>query len=193
MIAGRLFVVVAALAPACNHVSGDDVATPARIELRDVRGQPRQSLYPTADDGFRWLDAREGTGRILRQPGGRRAQDGAGTVLESAGVAAGSLELRRPDGKSLRLSREPTGFRLGDGAGIPIARTRIDAAETLVHDAGGLVVLRARREGGRIVVTDREGAAVGFVVGDALPEIAALVWLPALGAAERALLLTAVR
>jgi hypothetical protein len=93
----------------------------------------------------------------------------------------------------LRLTREPSGWRLGDGAGIPIARTHIVAEESLVHDAGGLVVLRARRSGGRIVVTDREGAAVGFVVGDAPPEIAALVWLPTLSAAERALLLTANR
>jgi hypothetical protein len=177
---------------ACNRVASEQDTSRRRLELHDARGQSRQIVHESGEGGFRWQDRREGSGRVLPEPDGRRrAQDQGGSVVETPGPTPGTLDLRRADGSLLRVSREKESVRLGDGAGIPIARARLEKEEALVRDAGGQVILRARRAGGRIVVTDREGAAVGFVVGDAAPEAAALVWLPALTAAERVLLLTA--
>jgi hypothetical protein len=190
MIGARAAVAVLLLGAGCNRPGSDEQRVRPRIELRDERGQPRQVLYESGAGRFRWQDVREGSGQVLREGEGRRAQDSSGIVLERVVAASAARELRRPDGTALRLHREGGFLRLGDGAGIPIARARIEKDEALVRDAGGQVLLRARRAGGRIVVTDREGAAVGFVVGEAPSEVAALVWLPSLSAAERALLLT---
>jgi hypothetical protein len=191
MIARRraLLLATVALALACNRVTGQEGSDPPLIELRDARGERRLTLWKTTQ-GFRWHDAREGSGRIQAEPGGRlQAQDSPAGPVGLGPDPGGAVQLRRLDGGLLRLSRDGALLRVGDGAGIPLARVRLENEEALVHDAGGVVILRARREGGRIVVTDREGGAVAFVVGQTTPERAALVSLSSLSALERALLL----
>ncbi len=187
----RAVLLVAAAGAACNRVGGEEgleARTPL-VELRDETGQRRLAVWKV-DDGFRWLDRQEGSGRIQVGPAERLlAHDPERGPVEVSPPGPGGRQLRRADGTALRLSREGTLLRLGDGAGIPLARARVEAEEALVHDAGGVVVLRARRAGGRIVVTDREGRAAAFVVGQASPEYAALAALPGMRAVERALLL----
>jgi hypothetical protein len=191
MIARRrdLLLATVAVALACNRVTGQAESDAPLVELRDRQGERRLSLWKTPQ-GFRWQDTSEGSGRIRIEPGGGlQAQDSPGGAVGLGPDPSGSLQLRRLDGGLLRLSRDGGLLRVGDGAGIPVARVRVEKDEALVHDAGGVVILRARPEGGRIVVTDREGGAVAFVVGQTTPERAALVSLSSLSALERALLL----
>jgi hypothetical protein len=177
-----------ALAAACNRTESAIEGRPPLVELRDARGQRRLALWKTGD-GLRFHDVLEGSGQLQVEAGGRlRGHDPRRGPLESS-AAPGAVQIRYRDGTGLRLSREGDLLRLGDAAGIPIARLRIAGEEAVLHDAGGVVALRARRAGGRIVVTDREGAAVAFLVGQASLEQAALAALSSLSAVERAFVL----
>jgi hypothetical protein len=174
----------------CNRTSRAEAGAPL-LELRDARGELRLSVH-RAGEGFRWVDAGEGEGALAQAAGGGlRGPDPHHGVLELQPLSEGGLELRAPHGRLLELRRVDGVLRLGDGKGIPIARVRIEAAEALAHDAGGQVVARARREGGRIVVVDRASAVSAFVRGDVSVERAALVALPVFTAGERAALLVA--
>jgi hypothetical protein len=186
---GCLPLLALAAAAACNRPEGGLAGQPPLVELRDARGQRQLAIWKT-EEGFRWLDAREGGGGILAGPGGQlRAQDPQRGPVELSVRAPGTVQIARADGTALRLSREGDLLRLGDAAGIPLARARIDQDEALVHDAGGVVTMRVRRAGGRIVVMDRGGGALAFVVGQTTLEHAALAALSSLSAVERALLL----
>jgi hypothetical protein len=113
-------------------------------------------------------------------------------------LPGGALELRKAAGVVLRWARDPNApagaevWRLGDGAGIPLYRVRRQAGEGSVHDAGGMVILRARVAGGRIVVSDRDGRRLALVVTELPPEKAVLAALSSLTARDRALLLAAL-
>jgi hypothetical protein len=189
MTSGRRALLLAALAipgAACNRLPGGEGAP--LVELRDPRGQRVFALWKTGE-GLRWNDSREGGG-LLRATaaGGFRGDDPRRGPVE-ASTAGGGLQIRYADGKALRLTREGDLLRLGDAAGIPIARARVEAEEAVLRDAGGIVILRARRAGGRIVVTEREGAIVVFLLGQTALAQAAFAALSSLSAVERALLL----
>jgi hypothetical protein len=178
-----------ALAAACNRTESGVEGRPPLVELRDARGQRRLALWKTGD-GLRYHDVLEGSGQLQVEAGGRvHGHDPRRGPVERSAAAPGAVQLRYRDGTGLRLSREGDLLRLGDAAGIPLARLRVAGEEAVLHDAGGVVALRARRAGGRIVVTDREGAAVAFVVGQASLEQAALAALSSLSAVERAFVL----
>jgi hypothetical protein len=186
-----LVAAVAAAAAACNRPSSEGRVEggPPLVELRDTRGQRRLAVWKTGG-GFRWVDSLEGSGQLQAEAGGRlRGHDPRRGLVEATGAGGGTIQVRYPDGTALRLSREGDLLRLGDAAGIPIARVRSEKEEAVLRDAGGVVALRARRAGGRIVVTDREGATVAFVVGNAPLEQAAFAALSSLSAVERVLLL----
>ena len=89
----------------------------------------------------------------------------------------------------LRFSRVDGRLRVADGEGFPIARLRIDGRQSLLHDAAGILRTQSRDEGGRVVVTDRDGKALGFVIGLDDPSRAPLLFVPGLSEGERALLL----
>ena len=180
----------AVVATSCNRPSTlEEPRGAPLVELRDSQGRRSLAVWKVAD-GFRWADAQEGPGHLSEGAGGRLSgHDPRHGPLEASLGEPGGLQLRRRDGSGLRLSREGLGLRLGDAAGIPIARARMEKEEAQVHDAGGIVVLRARQAGGRIVVTDRDGGAVAFVLGQATLDRAALASLSTLSAVERVLVL----
>jgi hypothetical protein len=187
-----LRVAVGALALlACNRVAGEDGkdGKPALIELRDAAGALRLAVYRTTD-GYRWVDAKEGSGRISGAVSALRASDPQLGLLDAVAGADGSLEVHGPGGKRLDLRRVDGLLRLGDGKGIPMARVAGGADGVVAHGPGGEVASRASRAGGRVVVAGAAGTAA-FISGDVTLERAALVVLPALTAAERVLLLLA--
>jgi hypothetical protein len=173
---------------ACNRVAGDD-GKPALIELRDAAGEVQLAVYRTSE-GYRWVDAKAGAGRISGAGRALRASDSQHGLLDAVTGADGSLEVQGPGGKLLDLRRVDGLLRLGDGKGIPMARVGGRADEVVAHGPGGQVAARASRAGGRVVVADATGTAA-FITGDVALERAALVVIPALTAAERVLLLLA--
>jgi hypothetical protein len=186
------------LALACNRTPGAHPPDEGQLllELRDPQGQPTFSLQRTAT-GFRYLDSESGAGQITAAPGGRfRTDDPRRGPLEAWRLEGGGVEIRGREGMVMRLTREGASWRLGDAAGIPLARVRLDGAsgEAVGHDPGGLVVVRVKAGGGRLVVSDRDGNLRGLFTGQ-LDQLsltrAALAALPALGGVERALLLIA--
>lgn len=178
---------------ACRRpVQGESEAREAVVEIRDARGYVTFTLR-TTEAGFVFVDhVTRQEGRIVSEAGGILRSTGDGrAVVEARPLLGGGLELRRAEGLSLRLSKEGTGFRLADGHEIPRGRLRPEGTLVFAHDAGGAVTAQARAEGGRIAILDRNGAALGFVTGKVSTAKAATVYLPALDAAERALLLAA--
>jgi hypothetical protein len=174
---------------ACNRVEREGGAGPrADVELRDAQGGVRLGLYRTRE-GYRWQDAQQGEGRFAAAEGAWSGHDAQRGPLTVRAPSPGALEVRGSGGVLLDLRRVDGLLRLGDGAGIPIARVRDDRGEALAHDAGGMLVARARKSGGRIVIADRDGATLGFIVGEVPLERAALASLPTLSAGERAALL----
>jgi hypothetical protein len=127
---------------------------------------------------------------------GFRGEDPVRGPLEARRLDGGGVEIRGREGMLLRLTRDGSAWRLGDAAGIPLARVRLDekAGEGVGHDAGGTVIVRVKAGGGRLVVSDRDGSTLALITGK-LDQLslarAALASLPSLGAAERALLLIA--
>ncbi len=192
------------LALACNRVAPapEDEQAQTLLELRDAQGQPRFTLQRLGD-GFRYLEAGGSPGRVLATADGFRGEDPARGPVEARPLPGGGVEIRGRQGMLLRLTREgspgspaSSSWRLGDAAGIPLARVRLDekAGEGVGHDPGGMVIIRVKAGGGRLVVSDRDGSTKALITGqiDQLSLTkAALAALPALGAVERALLLIA--
>ena len=182
---------------ACNRVrpAGGEDDPQTLIELRDSQGQPTFTLQRVSA-GFRYLQAGGSPGRVTATAAGFRGEDPARGPLDARRLDGGGVEIRERDRLVLRLTREGTSWRLGDAAGIPLARVRLDerAGEGVGHDAGGMVIIRVKAGGGRLVVSDRDGGTRALITGK-LDQLslarAALAALPALGAAERALLLIA--
>jgi hypothetical protein len=179
-----------AFALACNRLGREAAETvEPRIELRDGQGELRLAVYATGD-GFRWIDRVDrAEARLVASGGALRGLDPQRGPLELLPAPDEGFDVRGPTGMLLKLRRIDGFLRLGDGAGIPLARVASTDEEAVVRDAGGTVIARARRGGGRISLVDREGATIGFVLGDVSLERAALVVLPTLSAGERALLL----
>jgi len=185
------------LALACNRVpAGPEPEKPQRLlELRDAQGQPTFTLERVGE-GFRYVEPGGSAGRIIPTAGGFRGDDPARGPLDARRLDGGGVEIRGRQGMLLRLTREGPSWRLGDGAGIPLARVRLDerAGEALGHDPGGMVIIRVKAGGGRLVVSGRDGGTRALITGK-LDQLsltkAALGALPSLGSAERALLLVA--
>jgi hypothetical protein len=182
--------VLAALALlACNRArrEGEDQRA-SLVELRNAQGVLELAIQRTSD-GFRWVDAKEGEGRMVASGGLLRGVDTKRGPFETQPGAEGALDVRGPAGVQLTLKQVDGLLRLGDGNGIPLARVRSQPDEATAYDAGGMLVARARRAGGRIAIANRDGATTAFVVGDVPLVRAALAVLPALTASERAVLL----
>jgi hypothetical protein len=186
--------VLAALALlACNRAGREGEEHRASVvELRNAQGALELAIQRTSD-GFRWVDAKEGEGRMVASGGVLRGVDGKRGPFETQTGSAGALDVRGPGGFLLRLKEVDGLLRLGDGNGIPLARVSSQPDEASAYDAGGMMVARARRAGGRIAIANRDGATTAFVVGEVPLERAALAVLPALTASERAVLLLAGR
>ncbi len=184
---------VAAVSAGCTRRGGEAGTSGAPVvEIRDADGQPTLSVR-RIDGGLRWLDLAGHTqgdlfakdGRIVTTRGGQE-----GEALTADKEAVDALAIRRPGGHRLLLARVGGALRLGDGAGIPVARIRAEGDNGAVaYDAGGLIVASARSAGGRIVLSDSAGHTTGFVTGSASVERAALIMLGMLLPAERAILL----
>jgi hypothetical protein len=80
-------------------------------------------------------------------------------------------------------------LRLGNGDGFPIGRIHTKEQSAELHGAGGELQAQARQEGERVAISDREGRALGFVLGAATPEQALVAFVPGLAPVEQALLL----
>lgn len=192
---GRLLALVLLLA--CNRVApaGGEDEPQTLIELRDAQGQPTFTLQRVGE-GFRYLQAGGSPGRVTATAAGFRGEDPVRGPLEARRIDGGGVEIRGREGMLLRLTRDGPSWRLGDAAGIPLARVRLDekGGEGVGHDAGGMVIVRVKAGGGRLVVSDRDGSTLALITGK-LDQLslaqAALASLPGLGAAERALLLIA--
>jgi hypothetical protein len=182
---------------ACNRVApaGSEDEPQTLMELRDAQGQPTFTLQRVGE-GYRYLQSGGGPGRVTATATGFRGEDPVRGALEARRLDGGGVEIRGREGMLLRLTRDGASWRLGDAAGIPLARVRLDeqAGEGVGHDAGGMVIVRVKAGGGRLVVSDRDGSTRALITGK-LDQLslarAALASLPALGAAERALLLIA--
>jgi hypothetical protein len=185
------------LALACNRVPpGPEPEKPQTLmELRNPQGQPTFTLERVGTD-FRYLEAGGTPGRVMPTAAGFRSDDPARGSVEARRLEGGGVEIRGRQGMLLRLTREGSSWRLGDAAGIPLARVRLDGArdEAVGHDPGGMVIIRVKAGGGRLVVSDRDGGTRALITGK-LDQLsltkAALAALPSLGGVERALLLVA--
>jgi hypothetical protein len=185
------------LALACNRVpaASEQDKPQTLVELRDAQGQPTFTLERVGES-FRYVEPDGGSGRVIPTAGGFRGEDAARGPLQARRLEGGGVEIRGREGMLLRLTREGGSWRLGDGAGIPLARVRLDerAGEAVGHDPGGMVIIRVKAGGGRLVVSDRDGGTRALITGK-LDQLsltkAALGALPSLGGAERALLLVA--
>lgn len=168
------------------HKEPDIVDPTRRVEVRGKDGRVLLSLQANAIRGH-WVAARsEGwfdigqDGRVTLSAGGHgqlglRAEGGGLVVGEDGGATR------------LRVTRVDAHVRVGDGQGLPLGRIRRDGEGAVLHDAGGMLTARAAPEGGRTVVSDRDGRVLGYVVGVEDPERSICLFLPKLGDAERAL------
>ncbi|MCG5051872.1 MAG: hypothetical protein KA712_02835 [Myxococcales bacterium] len=173
-------------------------ATPAPAErvLAEVRGPDGQLRLQVArrgedhgDERLAWYADAETAGSVQRLAGG------AGTAsLEGARVSLRRSETRAlvmtEDGRvKFTLERRDDHLRVGDADGFPQGRIRRDGASATLHGPGGDLKAAAHVEGERVVVTDRAGTALGYVVGVPGPEEALVAFLPGLRPIEQALLL----
>jgi hypothetical protein len=176
---------------ACNR-SGAEDGRPPIIEVRDAAGDLRLAVFRGAGGpaSYRWVEVREGEGRLAGAAAELRGPDPRHGTLAMVTRPDGSLELQGARGRLLDLRRVDGWLRLGDASGIPLARQGpASGEEALVHGPGGQVLVRARRAGGRIVVSDGGGAITAFVTGEVALDRAALALVPALTAGERVVLL----
>ena len=165
------------------------------MELRNAQGQATFTLE-TGRGGLSLPGSGRRAGAGEATAGGFRGDDPARGSVEARRLEGGGVEIRGRQGMLLRLTREGASWRLGDAAGIPLARVRLDGArdEAVGHDPGGMVIIRVKAGGGRLVVSDRDGGTRALITGK-LDQLsltkAALAALPSLGGVERALLLVA--
>lgn len=147
-------------------------------ELHDGAGVTTFALL-RSDEGLKWRDTRTSV---------------EGRPSEVAVAQSGALELLAERGR-VSLRRVDGVLRVGDERGVPLGRVRTEGEAALLFDAGGTLLVRAQRAGGRVAVSSREGALVGFVTGSLDPatalERAVLCYLPGLGPAEKAALVGA--
>jgi hypothetical protein len=194
---GRLLALLALLALACNRAPpAKEEKVETLLELRDAQGQPTFTLQRLGDGGFRYLEVGGRPVRVLEAPDGFRAGDPGRGVVRAQRLDGGGLAIFDSDKLMVKLTRDGPSWRLGDAAGVPLYRVRLDdkLGEGVGHDAGGMVIVRVKASGGRLVVSDRDGSTRALITGK-LDQVslvrATLASLPSLGAAERALLLIA--
>ncbi len=141
--------------------------------------------------GFRVVDASGGNSvRIeLREHGLTLIGDREGIWHATGGPD--DVDLKGPSVALVRVRRVDGVLRVSDHTGAPLGRVRAEPQQATAYDAAGTPIAIARHGGGggRLAVVTRDGAALGFVVGDVTPERAALSFLPAFSTPCRAALL----
>ncbi len=164
------------------------------LEIRDATGTVTFTMRRQAD-GYAFTDAEGHEGQIVADPGGGlHARDAAGrplAVVPAPGGYAVGLDLTREGKPHLRLRLDKGQWRLIDASAIPRGRVSITAEGAVAHDPAGILRARVYPGGGRLVVSDRNGAVLGYASASASPVRVALVRTAELDPTERALLLAA--
>ncbi len=179
--------------PACKPKIEPAEEKAVMLELRGADGHLRLQLARAGDnfgdERLAWYAGPDVGGRLQRLPN----QAGT-TALEGHRVGVrrtqdDALVLSRNGSAYLNLERRGETLRLGNGDGFPTGRIQREGKTARLSGAGGELQAQAQLEGDRVAVTDRDGRALGYVVGAAGPEEALVAFLPGLQPVEQALLL----
>jgi hypothetical protein len=171
----RWAAILALLLCACRR---DTELGSGHIAVRDASGAVTGELRATT------------YGYLIKPERVRVSKSGDALDAGKLRYAAGKLW----QGSALRASveRKGAGVALYDFARAPLGQLVDRDGETWVYDPGGVPLGRARRDGDRVVLVDRNGAARGYVTGLPPQGAAALLLGGGLSSVEKDVLALAI-